>query len=58
MQDCALSLLYHLDDISEYLTKLSNVSNGITVLDRTFVEIGLLRPIFAAVYLLDEKHIK
>ena len=58
MQDCALFLLYHLDDIGEYITKFSSISNGITVLDRSFVEMEVLKPIFAAISLLGEKHIK
>ena len=49
MQDCALSLLYHLDNIGEYLTKFSNISNDIKVLDRTFAEMEVLKPIFAAI---------
>ena len=57
MQDCALTLLYHLDDIGEYLTKFSNISNGITLLDRSFVEMEVLNPIFATISLLGEKHI-
>ena len=54
MQDCALTLLY---DIGEYLTKFSNISNGITLLDRSFVEMEVLNPIFATISLLGEKHI-
>ena len=47
--DCAVTLLYHLDDITSYLDKFSNIVNGITVLDRSFVEMEILKPIFAAI---------
>ena len=52
LQDCCLSLLYHLDEISDYLTKYTNIVNGITVLDRSFVEMEILKPIFTAISLL------
>ena len=52
LQDCCLSLLYHLDEIADYLTKYTNIVNGITVLDRSFVEMEILKPIFAAISLL------
>ena len=47
--DCVVTLLYHLDDITSYLDKFSNIVNGITVLDRSFVEMEILKPIFAAI---------
>ena len=50
--DCALSVLYHLDDISEYLDKFSSIVNGITILDRSFVEMEILKPILTAISLL------
>ena len=50
--DCALALLYHLDDIAAYLEKFSSIVNGITVLDRSFVDMEILKPIFAAIALL------
>ena len=52
LMDCSLALLYHFDDISSYLDKFSSISNGITVLDRSFLEMGILKPIFAAISLL------
>ena len=58
MQDCELSLLYRLADIGEYLTKVSDILNGITVLDRSFVEMKILSSIFTATSLVGEKHIK
>ena len=57
-QDFALSFLYHLADIGECLTKFSNISNGIIFLDRSFVEMEVLKPIFVAISWLGEKHIK
>ena len=47
--DCAITLLYHLDGITSYLDKFSNIVNGVTVLDRSFVEMEILKPIFAAI---------
>ena len=52
LQDCSLSVLYHLDDISRYLSKFSSIINGITILDKAFVEMELLKPILAAISLL------
>ena len=47
--DCAVTLLYHLDNITSYLDKFSNIVNGITVLDRSSVEMEILKPLFAAI---------
>ena len=44
--------LYHLQDISDYLLKFPNITNGIAFLDRSFVDMGILRPIFATIALL------
>ena len=52
LQDCCLSLLYHIDDIAQYLAKFSSIINGITILDRSFVEMEILKPIFASISLL------
>ena len=52
LQDCSLCLLFHLDDIDAYLAKFSNITNGITILDRSFIEMEILKPIFASVALL------
>ena len=52
LQDCCLALLYHLEDIANYLNKYTNIVNGITVLDRSFVEMEILQPIFAAISLI------
>ena len=52
LSECALMLLFHLDDISNYLGKYVNIVNGISILDRTFVEMEVLKPIYAAIALL------
>ena len=51
LQDCSLSLLYHFDDIVNYLEKNKNVVNGLTVLDRSFAEMEILKPILATISL-------
>ena len=51
LQDCCLSLVYHKDDISDYLPKFSNIVNGITVLD-SFVQMEVLKPMFSAIPLV------
>ena len=50
--DCALCVLYHMDDIAEYLDKFSSIVNGISILDRSFAEMEVLKPIFCAISLL------
>ena len=52
MNDCALTVLYHLDDIDAYLEKYQSVINGISILDRTFVDMNILKPIFNAIALV------
>ena len=48
---CALSILHHLDDIANYLEKYEGIINGISILDRSFVDMELLKPIFATIAL-------
>ena len=52
LMDCSLAILYHFDDIGMYLEKFSSINNGITVMDTSFVEMDILKPIFAAISLL------
>lgn len=52
LNDCALSVLYHMDDIASYLDQFSSIINGITVLDRSFLEMEVLKPIYAAISLV------
>ena len=49
---CCEGLTYHLDDIASYLDKYRNIVNGITILDRSFVEMPVLKPIFCAAALI------
>ena len=51
LQDCALACLHHLQDISDYL-KFPTITNGIAILDRSFVDMEILRPILATIALL------
>ena len=52
LQDCYLSLMYHLDDIADYLNVNSTIINDIAILDRSFIEMELLKPIYGAIALL------
>ena len=49
---CCKGLTHHLDDIAGYLDKYRNIVSGITILDRSFVEMPILKPIFCAVALI------
>ena len=51
-QECYLSLLYHLDDLAEYLSENTNIINDVVILDRSFLEMELIKPICAAISLL------
>ena len=52
LQDCALAVLHHMEDIHDYLQKYPSVTNGIAILDRSFVEMEVLKPILATISLL------
>ena len=52
LQDCALAMLYHLDDISGYLREYQTINNGMLILDRRFMEIKNLKSVYAAISLL------
>ena len=52
LQDCCLSLMHHLDDIGDYLNANSTIINDIPILDRSFIEMELLKPIYGAIALL------
>ena len=49
--ECALALLYHLDDTGQYQDKFTNI-NVMSILDRTFVDMEILKPIYVALGLL------
>ena len=44
--------MHHLNDIADYLNANSTIINDITILDKSFIEIELLRPIYGATALL------
>ena len=44
--NCCINILYHLDDIKLYLDKYSNILNGIEILDRSFLDMEVPKPIF------------
>ena len=44
--------MHHIDDISSYLDTYRNIVNGISILDRSFVEMTLLKPVFCAAALV------
>ena len=52
LQNCCLSLMYHLDDIADYLNANATITNDIDILDRSFIEMGLLKPIYGAIAFL------
>ena len=41
-----------MDDIYHYLETYENIINGITILDRSFLEMEVLKPIYAAIALV------
>ena len=52
LNDCALTILYHIDDIHFYLETFTTITNGVAFLDRGFMELEVLKPIFIANTLL------
>ena len=52
LQNCCLSLMCHLDDIADYLNAHSTIINDIAILDRTFIEMELLKPVYGTITLL------
>ena len=49
---CCEGLVCHIDDIAQYPDTYRNVVNGISILDRSFVEMPILKPIYSAVALI------
>ena len=47
-----MAALYHIDGIAAYLEEYEHIINGITILDRSFVEIEVLKPIYTAISML------
>ena len=52
MFDCCINILHHLDDIKLYLETYSNILNGVAILDRTFLDMEMLKPIFCSAALI------
>ena len=50
--ECCLRVLHHLDDIKLYLDTYQNILNGVAILDRRFLDMVLLKPIFCATALI------
>ena len=50
--ECCLCILHHLDDVKLYLDMYQNILNGVVILDRTFLDTELLKPIFYATALI------
>ena len=46
------NILYHLADIKSYLEKFSSILNDIAILDRSFLDMELLKPVFCATALI------
>ena len=44
--------MHHLNDIADYLNANSTIINDIAILDRSFIEMELLKPIYGAIALL------
>ena len=44
--------MHHLNDIADYLNANSTIINDIAILDKSFIEIELLRPIYGAIALI------
>ena len=49
LNGCALTILFHIDDIKSYLETFTTVTNGVAILDRGSLEVEILKPIFAAI---------
>ena len=52
MFDCCAAILYHLEDIKAYLEHFQNIVNGISILNRGFLDMDILKPILCATVLM------
>ena len=50
LQDCCLSLMYHLDDIADYLNANSTIIRDIATIHRIFIDMELLKLIYGAIH--------
>jgi len=51
--DCCIRVLHHIDDIKDYLDTFSDIMNTVAILDRSFLDMELLKPILCAVSLIN-----
>ena len=49
LPECCLRLLYLVDDIEVYLQTFSDILNNVAIIDRAFVKMEILKPIFASI---------
>ena len=54
--DFSAAILHHLDDIKNYLEQNQHILNAISIIDRVFLDMEILKPIFCATALM-EMHI-
>ena len=54
--DCSATILHHLKDIKNYLEQNKQNLNAISIIDRVFLDMEILKPIFCATALM-EMHI-
>ena len=52
MFDCSAAVLHHLDDIKIYLEQNLHVLNATSIIDRGYLDIEILKPIFWATSLM------
>ena len=50
--DFSAAILHHLDDIKNYLEQNQHVLNAISIIDRGFLDMEILKPIFCATALM------
>ena len=50
--ECWFSLVHHMVDIKSYLEKFSSVANGLSIINRSFLDMEVLKPIFCATSLI------
>ena len=48
-----MAALYHTDGIASYLEECEEIINRITILECSFLEIEVLKPIYTAITMLD-----
>ena len=52
LAECAMAGLYHIDDTAAYSEEYEHIINGIAILNCSFVEMEVLKPIYTAVCML------